>query len=190
MKAKSGKFKLALKVILSLVLIYFIVYAAVFFYSLKEHLPRKSKDLERTARILHLENFDGQYLKRIETHKGFFNNGYYYSEIQFTEETDIADQLEHQIEFWRKLPMPSGIKKDIVETNRYGFDEYKINEKIVFPFFDQGYYFFTFPGQKSSKKNTDKVYNLKNYEGDLNYTLALYNTSTRVLYFFDFDDNN
>lgn len=143
------------------------------------------KDISKT---LGISLSDGKISEDIDSHGGFHGDGMTYLEVMFPkEEETITEQIENN-EGWRKLPLTNNLHTAVYgkETQSGSTGPYVTDDdgNPLIPIVDNGYYFFI-DRQKEGQAMKDD----KNLLGgfSLNFTIAIYDTDNKILYYFELD---
>ena len=117
-----------------------------------------------------------------DTHGGFLGDGEYYLILDCSDNTEKA--LEN-IEGWNSLPLSENLELAMFggekDGEAYG---YMLSELAHMPKIENGYYFFEdrFDGAEDPSDDSEL---LSRYS--FNFSLAVYDCDTNLLYFFAFD---
>lgn len=134
------------------------------------------------------DNYFGFYKQRFtvveekDTHGGFVGDGAYYLILDCSDNTEDALSI---VADWNELPlsenlnliMYGGEKDDVT----YGYD---LSEKAHMPVIENGYYYFE--DRHSEAKDVSDDSELFS-RASFNFSLAVYDSDTNRLYYFEFD---
>ena len=186
-KAKKGilgKTLCTIPIILFCLLVIFFIWVYVGI-AYPHKLPKK-KDFQRTSEILEIDLSDGKYLNRIETHCGFLYDGDYYATIQFFETDKILESLNNN-SHWKKEALPKSLVYLLYDEEADDKIHFINDPKMVFPHTDNYYYFFINRSalfEEPENRNPDY---LLNWEYSFNFTVALFDLNTNILYIYELD---
>jgi len=144
------------------------------------------KDISKTVGI---SLPDGIISQNIDSHGSFNGDGITYVEVMFPkgEKETITEEIENN-EGWRKLPLTNnlhtavyGKKSPSGSTGPFVTDD---DGNPLIPIVDNGYYFFIDRQEEGQEMKDDK----KLLGGfSLNFTIAIYDTDNKILYYFELD---
>lgn len=113
-----------------------------------------------------------------DTHGGFHMDGETLIKIYFSNEQANKFLKEvNQNKHWRKLPMTINAKKTIT---------YLMDDEIKIPEIINGYWFFLDRHSDSNNKY-DENERFEEFRPSRNYTVAIFDTDTNILYFYECD---
>lgn len=117
--------------------------------------------------------------KSIDNHGGFLGDGDSFVKIK-CEEVD-KNELEKN---WKKLPLSNNIK-EVLEMEQCDDNECKnVFKRYEIPEIENGYYYFLDRHTDSKDKKDDT--NLNN-RSSYNFSIALYNSNEKIIYFYELD---
>ncbi|WP_407435975.1 hypothetical protein [Treponema sp.] len=99
-KLPKKKFNIILNALVIIVSLFLVLISFIYFglnAVFGPTLPSKNEDKEITSKTLNVNIQNGKYLKRINTHAGLLDDGFYFSIIQFKPEDDISEELKKTI---------------------------------------------------------------------------------------------
>ncbi|MDD4760670.1 MAG: hypothetical protein PHU66_07665 [Bacteroidaceae bacterium] len=121
-----------------------------------------------------------------DTHGGFHGDGETFAKIEF--DTSEAENISLQItnhKGWRNLPLSENLNLIMYGGEKNNVEYvYNFAERLGIPYIENGYWFFTDRHRESSFSEKDEDLFQRN---SFNFTLALYDTDTNTLYYFEFD---
>lgn len=121
-----------------------------------------------------------------DTHGGFQGDGEIVAVISF--DVPVGDKILtdiRQSKGWHHLPLSQNLSLLMYggeeDNQQYSFN---LAEKLAMPTIENGYYFFVnrHPNRVSSVDDTNIF-----KEGSFNFTLAVYDVDTRIMYYLEFD---
>lgn len=144
------------------------------------------KDISKTVEI---SLSDGIISESIDSHGGFNGDGITYVEVMFPEgeEETITEEIENN-EGWRRLPLTNNLNTAVYgkksPSGSIGPFVTDDDGKPLIPIVDNGYYFFIDRQEEGQEMKDDK----KLLGGfSLNFTIAIYDTDNKILYYFELD---
>lgn len=117
--------------------------------------------------------------KEIDTHRGFHGDGDYFAKINCS--SINYDKLSSN---WKKLPLSDSLKQVTQMEQCTGDDCKNIYERFFIPSIENGYYYFLDRHSASENKYDDT--NLNN-RASWNYTLAIIDKNTDIIYYYELD---
>lgn len=137
---------------------------------------------DRRTEFLGCDISEFKIIEEKDTHGGFFGDGSYYLTLDCSENAEKARDI---IKDWKALPL-----SEILEVTMYGGKigdtEYMFNfaEEAHLPNVSNGVYKFV--DRHSEATNESDESDLLN-RGDLNFSIAIYDFDTNILYYFEED---
>ncbi len=170
---------MSMKRILSFAIVICLVLLTSCTYSVDEHALISDK--------LGVDVSSGEIRVYNDTHGGFLGDGEAYAEIVFPDDA-FCEALSSSTE-WLPLPLSRNLSVAVYGgTIRNGESRSSLikdkNDELLIPEITAGYYFFTDRHSESKDEKDDSLI-FERYS--LNFTLAIYDPSTRTLYFYAID---
>lgn len=117
-----------------------------------------------------------------DTHGGFHGDGSYYLILDCSNNTETALEI---VDSWNELPLSENLDLIMYGGEKDGMTyEYNLSEKAHIPKIENGYYYFK--DRHSETKNPFDDSTLFE-RASFNFTLAMYDRDTNLLYYFEFD---
>lgn len=117
-----------------------------------------------------------------DTHGGFLGDGYYYLVLDCSGNMDAALSI---VESWKRLPLSQNL-----EFLMYGGDKdgttygYGLADEVQMPEIENGYYCFEDRHAEANDSSDDSALLSR---ASYNFTLAVYDSDTNRLHYFEFD---
>lgn len=121
----------------------------------------------------------GEVLETLETHGGFHGDGMTFIKLRL--EDDISGQLADTA-FWHPLPLSETM--EIALYGKEGQGPYLGGDGVSLPVVEQGFYYFCDRHSEALDPADDAGLISR---GSLNYTAAIYDSDTRMLYYLKID---
>ena len=124
---------------------------------------------------------EAEVLQNSDTHDDFDNVGVYYAELSFYEDSSFIDEVKDY--GWTELPMTSELNKAVygkANNNTYPYASLFEKENFYIPEVENGYYYFVDESAASDNSAASA-------EELTNFTLAIYDLDTNMLYFVEYD---
>lgn len=150
------------------------------------HKLSAKKDLRRTSEILETDLSGGKYLKRIETHCGLLYDGDYYAQIKFSEPDKILESIKNN-PHWKNSALPQSLLFLLYEDEPEDFLCLITDERMKFPRTDRYFYFFINRSDECEDPENRNPDYLPDWEYSLNFTVALLDLNTNILYIYELD---
>lgn len=116
--------------------------------------------------------------KEKDTHGGFNGDGEYFAQIKCKE---IDENIEKK---WKKLPLTEQLKETMNMEMCDNKNCKTTLEKYNIPEINEGYYYFLDRHTESTdEKDSTKI----NERASYNFTLALYDKETKIIYYYELD---
>lgn len=117
-----------------------------------------------------------------DTHGGFHGDGSYYSILDCSSNTETALEL---VSSWNALPLSENLDLIMFGGEKDGMTYgYNLSEKAHMPRIENGYYYFMDRHSEAIDPSDDSSLFGR---ASFNFTLAMYDSDTNVLYYFEFD---
>lgn len=117
-----------------------------------------------------------------DTHGGFLGDGTYYLILDCSENQEKVNEI---ISDWNELPFTEGLNLIMYggtkDKTRYG--SYFASDKITFPKIENGYYMVL----DRNDGETRNIVNDLGYHASRNFTIAVYDTDNKTMYYFEYD---
>ena len=128
---------------------------------------------------IEMNNNNCKIVKQVHNHGGFLGDGDYFAKIKCSniKEEELSNH-------WKKLPLSSSINEAINIDSCNSEGCFNIYEKYNIQNIKNGYYYFLDRNSESNNKYDDTDLN-KRYS--YNYTLALLDKNTDIIYYYELD---
>ena len=183
-KGLLGKSLCAFPILLFCLLVIFVIWILI--EIAYPHKLSKKMDLQRTSKIIEIDVSSGKYLKRIETHCGPQYDGDYYASIQFSEKDNIFESIKNN-SHWKNDVLPKSLEYLLYDDEPEDIFHFINDPKMVFPRTNNYYYFFKNRSAEFEAPEDRNPDNLLNWEYSLNFTVALFDLNTNILYIYELD---
>ena len=155
-------------------------------YELSPHTLPKKQDLEMTSERLGLDLSGGKYIKRIETHDGFFGDGEYYARIKFADAAQVLESLRNNKD-WKDPPLPRSLLYLLYDDEEGDTLDLKHDKRMFFPNTENCRYFFInrsvnveYPENMNPDYLLDRTFSW-------NFTVAVFDLDKNILYVYELD---
>lgn len=113
-------------------------------------------------------------VEELDTHSGFFGDGYYYLILDCS---DNKNEALNKVKGWKKLPLSENLE-------RFMYGGYESAKKARFPQTENGYYIFEDRSSESTDSTDDTdLFNRHSF----NFSIAVYDCDTDKMYYFEYD---
>lgn len=128
---------------------------------------------------IEMNNNNCRIVKQVDNHGGFLGDGNYFAKIKCSniKEEELSNH-------WKKLPLSSSINEAINIDSCNSEGCLNIYEKYNIPNINNGYYYFLDRNSESNNKYDDTDLNNRY---SYNYTLALLDKNTDIIYYYELD---
>ena len=146
-----------------------------------------SYDSDKISKIVGMDVSDAEYMTVIDTHGGFHRDGCACVSIQF--EDDSCENIISDKEHWQPLPLSYNLCKIVygVKEGEYTsgpYIKFDDDNTPAVPKIDEGYYFFLDRhSQRKDAYDDSEIFERSSY----NLTVAIYDSSTDILYYLELD---
>lgn len=128
----------------------------------------------------------GNVLMDSDSHGGFHGDGMLFQQISF-EDSKFSDEIKYN-DGWKPMPLSQNMEALVygIEVDTSSIGPYLTDESgdTIIPDIQNGYYYFYDRHSESKDPFSDKdILNRASF----NFTLALYDSDNRVLYYVEFD---
>ena len=183
-KGLLGKTLCTIPIILFCLLVIFVIW--IFIGIAFPHKLSKKKDFQRTSEIIEIDVSSGRYLKRIETHCGPQYDGEYYASIKFFEADKILESIKNNSN-WKNGALPKSLDYLLYDDDPEDIFCFINDPKMEFPKTDNYYYFFKNRSDEFEEPDNRNPDYLLNWEYSFNFTVALFDLNTNILYIYELD---
>ena len=163
-----------------------LILATAFFTLRAGPLASTATIQQELTRTLGINVQGGREIESHDTHGGFHGDGLMFTALEFADDTAAVQASASSN--WQPLPLSPtltalayGSDSGPIRSGPYLTDS---NGKSVLPAIQNGYYFFL-DRHSQSKDPHDETQVLSRHS--FNFTLALYDTDTNILYYIEFD---
>ena len=154
--------------IIGIILIIVIIIYIIYIFTLRNYLFYSSQIEIQIPFFAKIEEKD--------THGGFHGDGEAFAKIYFSKEqaTEFVNKVK-QNSNWKELPIPEELKDSLPEP---------IDNGMKIPFVENGYWFCI---DRHSEANDRHNYNEMLSRSSLNYSIAVFDNDSNILYFYALD---
>ena len=138
-----------------------------------------NSEINNISNKLEIDNLNCQIEESIDTHGGFLGDGDYFVKL------NCKDFLDTEIKInWKELPLSNELQ-DVMNLKQCdNKDCLNVYERYHIPNITKGYYYFLDRHSESTnKKSTENINNRASY----NFTLGIYDSVNKILYFYELD---
>lgn len=139
---------------------------------------KSSSTIEYIKKEINLDISKCHIIEDNDEHSGFLGDGEYFVKAECL---DNDENIINQINSWNVLPLSKNLQLIMYGGNGYN---YELAKSVGIPEINNGYYYFIDRHSESVDKQSDiDLFNRYSF----NFTLALYDNDTNILYYYELD---
>ena len=138
-----------------------------------------NSEINNISNKLEIDNLNCQIEESIDTHGGFLGDGDYFVKLNCKDYQDTEIKIN-----WKELPLSTELQNVMDMKYCDGKGCLNVYERYQIPNITKGYYYFLDRHSESTnKKSAENINNRASY----NFTLGIYDSVNKILYFYELD---
>ena len=138
-----------------------------------------NSEISDLSNKLEIDNLNCQIEESIDTHGGFLGDGDYFAKLNCKDYQDTEITIN-----WKELPLSTELQNVMDMKWCDEKDCLNVYERYHIPNITKGYYYFLDRHSESTnKKSAENINNRASY----NFTLGIYDSENKILYFYELD---